>query len=138
MSLFPVLGVVVTLFVPLAVLVGEGWLVAQIAVFFFLLLILLSAIAVEIDGEDRWLTLYAPFSAVGYKQFLDVVLFVALYDVLTKRDLGWTFAGRSDDLDPASLEYDPTRVVAPVEDLASTETDDAESPSPTSPGRSDD
>jgi hypothetical protein len=103
MSLFPALGVAIALFIPLAVIVGEGWLMAQISVFFFVLLVLLSLIAVEIDGEDRWLTVFAPLSVIGYKQFLDVILFKSVYDVLTDRDIGWTSAGRPDQLPTQTL-----------------------------------
>lgn len=121
MSLFPLLGVAITFLIPLAVLVGEGWLVAQIAVFFFVLLALLSLIAIEIDGEKRRLVLYAPLSVVGYKQFLDCILFKAVYDVLRKRELGWTFAGRPERLDSEVLEYDPSAPRIDVEEHSPTE-----------------
>lgn len=108
MSLFPVLGVAIALFIPLSVLTGEGRLVAQIGAFFFVLLVLLSAIAVEIDGEKRRLISYAPLSVIGYKQFLDVILFKAIYDVVSDGNLQWTFAGRPQRLDSEVLVYDPS------------------------------
>ena len=120
MSLFPVLGMVIVLFIPLSVLVGEGRLVAQIGAFFFLLLVLLSSIAVEIDGENRRLIPYAPLAVIGYKQFLDVVLFKAIYDVVMERDLQWTFAGRPDRLDSADLVYDPSARPSVVSQVVTT------------------
>ena len=107
MSLFPLLGMVIVLFIPFSVIVGEGLLMAQIAVFFFALLVLLSLIAIEIDAEKRWLILYSPLSVIGYKQFLDLILFKAVSDVFRHRDLRWTFAGRPERLDTEVLVYDP-------------------------------
>lgn len=114
-SLFPLLGIVISVFIPLAVVFGDGILVAQIALFFFLLLVVLSVIAIEIDDEARSLSVYAPLSVIGYKQFLDVILFKALYDVFSGRELEWTFAGRPEELPADALVYDPTDAVPTVE-----------------------
>lgn len=94
MTLFPLLGIAVSVVIPLAVIQGEGWLVAQLAVFFIALLCLLSLLAIEIDGESRRLAAYAPLSIIGYKQFLDVILLKSLIDVFSGQKLQWTGAGR--------------------------------------------
>jgi biofilm PGA synthesis N-glycosyltransferase PgaC len=94
MTLFPLLGIAVSVAIPLSIIQGEGWLMAQIAVFFFVLLSLLSLLAIEIDGERRRLTVYAPLSIIGYKQFLDIILIKSLFDVFSGRNLEWTGAGR--------------------------------------------
>ena len=40
-----------------------------------LLQVLLSLLAIRIEDDDLWLARYAPLSIIGYKQFLDTVLF---------------------------------------------------------------
>lgn len=112
MTLFPLLGIAVSVVIPLAIIQGEGLLMAQIAVFFLVLLALLSLLAIEIDGERRRLTVYAPLSIIGYKQFLDVILLKSLFDVFSGRKLQWTGAGRTPTEE--SLIYDPTPTADPA------------------------
>jgi cellulose synthase/poly-beta-1,6-N-acetylglucosamine synthase-like glycosyltransferase/uncharacterized protein YegP (UPF0339 family) len=107
MTLFPLLGIAVSVVIPLAIVRGEGWLVAQLAVFFIVLLGLLSLLAIEIDGERRRLAVYAPLSIIGYKQFLDVILLKSLVDVFSGRELKWTGAGRIHIEHPATYEPEP-------------------------------
>lgn len=115
MTLFPLLGLVVSLAIPLAIVRGQGLLMLQIAVFFLLLLILLSLLAIEIDDEDRRLTVYAPLSIVGYKQFLDVVLLKSLVDVLSGRRLGWTRADRIPQDGALSAPIDSPELIGTVD-----------------------
>lgn len=68
----------------------------------------LSLLAIEIDDENRWLMLYASFSVIGYNQFLDLILFKSLYDVLGNREMHLTFADRPDRIEGLKLEYRPS------------------------------
>jgi hypothetical protein len=69
---------------------GEYAFIALITAMFTALQLLLSLLAVEIDGEDVKLVAYAPFFVVGYKQLIDVFIVKALFDVLLKRKIEWT------------------------------------------------
>jgi len=71
--------------------------------FFVLLQVMVSLLAVEIEGEDPRLVLYSPLSVVGYKNFLDAVLLKSVLDVVRGGTLSWT---------------SPTRVLQREEDAA--------------------
>jgi len=94
MSLLPFLGVVILGVIVLTVLRGAYWEVIGMFSLFAMLQVFLSVLAIHIDDDDLWLARYAPFSIVGYKQFLDAVLLKSLIDVVWKRDLPWTSATR--------------------------------------------
>ena len=107
MSLFPLLGLTVLVVIVLMVALGQAVPLAQLSVFFFVLVAALSLLAIEIDEEDRRLAVYAPLSVVGYKQFMDLVLLKSVVDVLSGRRLRWTSAGRIRHPE-SGLVYDPT------------------------------
>ncbi|WP_096389598.1 DUF1508 domain-containing protein [Halopenitus persicus] len=94
MTLLPLMGVVVSIVIPLAIIAGQGLMMLKIAMFFFALIFLLSLLAIEIDAEDRKLVVYSPLSVIGYKQFQDAVLIKSIFDVFSGKELGWTSAGR--------------------------------------------
>jgi len=54
----------------------------------------MSLIAIELDEEDRRLTILAPLLIVGYKQFIDAVLLKSIIDVYSTKDLAWTHGER--------------------------------------------
>lgn len=94
MSILPALGLVVLGLVVWMVVRGSYWQVGGMFAFFAALHGLLSVLAIRIDDDDLWLSRYAPFSVIGYKQFLDAVLLKSLVDVLSGRELPWTRARR--------------------------------------------
>jgi cellulose synthase/poly-beta-1,6-N-acetylglucosamine synthase-like glycosyltransferase/uncharacterized protein YegP (UPF0339 family) len=118
MTLLPVFSLFALAVVPAAVLLGETTLFVQTAVFFLLLVVLLSVLAIEIDDEDRWLAALAPFSIVGYKQFLDVVLIRSIVDVFSGRRLPWTSAENDRAGGSGPLVYDPPSPVDDIEPVA--------------------
>ncbi|WP_281194823.1 glycosyltransferase [Halorubrum sp. F4] len=85
MSALPLLGVLVLALIVSSLFVGGSGLLFQLAGFFVLLQVLLSALAILIEGEDLRLAVLAPFSLFGYKQFQDVVLLRSLYALLADR-----------------------------------------------------
>ncbi|MBX0294888.1 glycosyltransferase family 2 protein [Haloarcula nitratireducens] len=89
LSFLPLLGIVVFGLIVLSVVDGSAPLLLVIAAFFVLLQLLLSVLAIEIEGEDVRLAALAPFSILGFKQFLDVVLLKSLADVFLGNDLRW-------------------------------------------------
>jgi cellulose synthase/poly-beta-1,6-N-acetylglucosamine synthase-like glycosyltransferase len=94
MSVLPFLGLLVFVAIVWLLLRGAYGEVIGMFAFFTALQALLSVLAIRIDDDDLWLTRYAPFSILGYKQFLDVVLVKSLVDVLARTDLSWTRARR--------------------------------------------
>jgi len=114
--MLPLLGLAVLGLLILAVVQGSMAVLLVIAVFFTLLQFLLSALAIAIEDEDMRLAVYAPFSIVGFKQFLDAVLLKSIYDILRAEDVTWTNVRRARqattaERNPASEPaVDPTRV----------------------------
>lgn len=87
----PLLDIVVTIFVVLA-LMGGGWILIIIPLVLFLLLqFLLSAIAILLDGREEWrLMLYSPFAIIGYKQLINFIIIKSIFDVILRKNLKWT------------------------------------------------
>jgi len=90
MSVIPALGVVVVAAMLWTVGAGDPLQFVGLLGLFSLLQVLLSLLALRIEGEDLRLALYAPLSVVGYKQVLDVILIKSIVDVLTRRTVTWT------------------------------------------------
>jgi cellulose synthase/poly-beta-1,6-N-acetylglucosamine synthase-like glycosyltransferase len=90
MIFIPFAGLVVWGSVIFMLIKGEYAFIALITAMFTALQLLLSLLAVEIDGEDVKLVAYAPFFVVGYKQLIDIFIVKALFDVLLKRKIEWT------------------------------------------------
>ncbi|WP_066414075.1 glycosyltransferase family 2 protein [Halorubrum aethiopicum] len=89
MSALPLLGVLVLALIVFSLFAGGTGLLLQLAGFFVLLQVLLSALAVLIEGEDLRLVVLAPFSLFGYKQFQDAVLLRSLGALRPGRDDEW-------------------------------------------------
>jgi cellulose synthase/poly-beta-1,6-N-acetylglucosamine synthase-like glycosyltransferase len=97
--------VISMIFLPLAGLVniiasiqiivsGEGLVLVPAFLFFCFLQLLLSIMAIQLDGEDKKLALYSPLLILGYKQICDFVMMKSFIDVLTRKKLKWTSAQR--------------------------------------------
>lgn len=94
MSIIPVLGIVVFGLVIWFVVQGSVREFIGVTALFMILQFLLSLLAIHIEDDDLWLARYAPFSILGYKQFLDVVLVKSIVDVFRHDDISWTSAER--------------------------------------------
>ncbi|OGN95617.1 MAG: hypothetical protein A2Y89_06870 [Chloroflexi bacterium RBG_13_51_18] len=97
--------VISMIFLPLAGLVnivssiqiiagGDGMVLVPTFGFFCFLQLLLSIMAIQLDGEDMKLSLYSPLLILGYKQICDFVMMRSFFDVLTRKKLKWTSAQR--------------------------------------------
>jgi cellulose synthase/poly-beta-1,6-N-acetylglucosamine synthase-like glycosyltransferase len=101
LTVVPVAGMVILGSIVVELLVGSPMRVAAFASFFTLVQLLVSVLAVRLDGGDPKLALYAPFFVIGYRQFLDVVMLKSVVDVLRSGELGWTRAARTGTLHTA-------------------------------------
>ncbi len=97
--------VISMIFLPLAGLVnivssiqiivdGNGFVLVPTFGFFCLLQLLLSIMAIQLDGEDKKLALYAPLLIIGYKQLCDFIMMKSFFDVITRKKLKWTSVQR--------------------------------------------
>jgi len=91
LTVFPPLAGVIILFSALmAIIVGAGLMLLSTFAFFCLLQFLLSLLAIELDNEDRSLSIYTPFFIFGYKHLGDFLVMKSLFDVISHRGLKWT------------------------------------------------
>lgn len=86
----PFLDIIVSIFGVLAIL-GGVWMSLIIPfVLFVLLQILLSAIAIVLDGKEQWrLIVYSPFAIIGYKQIINFIIIKSIFDVIFRKNLKW-------------------------------------------------
>jgi hypothetical protein len=47
-------------------------------------------LAIQLDGEDKKMALYAPLFVLGYKQLCDFIIIKSLVDVIFRKRLKWT------------------------------------------------
>jgi cellulose synthase/poly-beta-1,6-N-acetylglucosamine synthase-like glycosyltransferase len=73
---------------------GDGLVLVPAFLFFSFLQLLLSIMAIQLDGEDKKLALYSPLLILGYKQLCDFIMMKSFIDVLTRKKLKWTSASR--------------------------------------------
>jgi len=78
----------------LGLLQGAVVTVLALFVFFTSVVVLISLVALQIEGEDRTLAVYAPLFVLGYKHLLDLLTLKSLVDVTLGRELSWTRAAR--------------------------------------------
>ncbi|MDG6933116.1 MAG: glycosyltransferase family 2 protein [Nitrososphaerota archaeon] len=94
MAVVPFAGLVVWGAAIAAIILGQGLFLAEIFVLFLLLQFFLSLLAIEMDGEDKKLLLYAPFFVVGYKQLVDVITILSIVKIASGMKPSWTRAER--------------------------------------------
>lgn len=97
----PLVGLIALISGVLASFTGEAFSFLQILGFFIVLEVLISLMALIMDGEDLKLAVLAPLFVVGYRQLRDVIRMKALFDVLLRRKVGWSRAarlGRADEM----------------------------------------
>jgi cellulose synthase/poly-beta-1,6-N-acetylglucosamine synthase-like glycosyltransferase len=95
MLFLPVAGVVNIVSTIMIITNGTGMMLVPTLLFFCFLQFLLCIVAIELDGEDRKLALYAPFLLLGYKQLCDFIMLKSFFDVLfLRKKLKWTSAKR--------------------------------------------
>ncbi len=95
MVFMPFAGLVTISMALLTILSGSGLILVPTLLFFSGLQFLICLLAIELDGEDKKLILYAPLFVFGYKQLCDFVMIKALLDVLFRRGLKWTSVKRT-------------------------------------------
>jgi hypothetical protein len=77
----------------LTILSGGAAYVLFLTIVFSLLSAFLFLTALAIDEEDVRLAVYSPFFAVGYKNVLDIIGIIAIFDILVlRRRPRWTRA----------------------------------------------
>lgn len=89
MLLVPASMIVISITAIAAIIAGEIIPLLMIFGVFVLLQVVVSILAIELDDEELKLALYSPFFVIGYKHILDVVKMKAVFDVLTKKKMGW-------------------------------------------------
>ena len=95
MTFIPLAGLV-TIASAVMLLMNGAWLMLVTAlVFFFLLQLLISLLAIQLDGEDRKLALYSPLFIMGYKHLCDFIMMKSFIDVVIRRKLKWTSVRRT-------------------------------------------
>ncbi|MFA5308103.1 MAG: glycosyltransferase family 2 protein [Dehalococcoidales bacterium] len=94
MTFLPLAGLASLAAAVTVLLSGHGLMLLFTLLFFFLLQLMLSALAISLDEEDQKLTPYAVFFVIGYKQLCDFVIIKSLFDVLFHRNLKWTTVRR--------------------------------------------
>ncbi len=89
MLFVPASMIVIVITAILAIIAGD--IIPLLIIFgvFVLLQIVVSLLAIELDEEDLKLALYSPFFVIGFKHILDAVKMKAVFDVLTKKKMGW-------------------------------------------------
>ncbi len=86
----PFAGVITIISAIMAIASGVGLMLVPTFLYFCLLQLLLSLLAIELDKEDIKLSLYTPFFIFGYKQLCDFTMIKGLVDVISHRGLKWT------------------------------------------------
>ncbi|MDH3677741.1 MAG: glycosyltransferase [Nitrosopumilus sp.] len=94
MIVTPIIGFVSLANVIFGVLSGDALWVLEAAGIFTVVHILMSALAIRIDGEDPKLLLYSGFLLFGFKQIIDFLLLKAMFEHLTGKKAIWTSAKR--------------------------------------------
>jgi len=94
MVIIPLLGVVVSGALIWMLLVGSVLKLLAILTLFVLIQTLFCTLAVLIEDGDLSLLKYAPLTIIGFKQFLDVILFKGALDVLRNQNVSWTHPTR--------------------------------------------
>lgn len=94
MVVIPILGVFVFGAVLWMLLTGAVLKLLGILALFILLQLLFCTLAILIEDEDLSLLKYAPLTIIGFKQFLDLILFKAAFDVVRNQSVSWTHPTR--------------------------------------------
>ncbi len=90
----PFAGLITIIAAVMAIASGHVIMLLPTFIYFSLLQLLLSLLAIELDNEDIKLALYAPFFIFGYKQICDFTMIKGLIDVLFRKGLKWTSVQR--------------------------------------------
>ena len=90
----PFAGLITIISAIMAIANGTGMMLLPTFLYFCLLQLLLSLLAIELDNEDVKLALYTPFFIFGYKQICDFTIIKGLADVVFRKGLKWTSVQR--------------------------------------------
>ena len=103
MFFMPVAGWVILGVITYLLLFESALQLLVLLVFFTSIVVIINALATQIEHEDLRHVVYAPLFVVGYKQFHDLVMVKSLLDVVRKKDVGWTSASRVRQRQQASV-----------------------------------
>ena len=104
MIFVPVAGIIIIASAITSMLLGDPIYVFKIISGFVLIQFLLSLLAIQLEDEDPWLSLYSPLFLVGYKQLGDIIVIKGLIDALIRKNLFWTRAKRAGRLVKGGLK----------------------------------
>lgn len=90
----PFASLVILAYIVLGLLAGQVVFIVALFVFFTSVIVLISLVALQIEGEDRTLAIYSPLFVIGYKHFHDLITIKSLLDVCFGREMSWTSATR--------------------------------------------
>lgn len=94
MLITPIIGFVSTGNAIAAIIMGDGFYVAQVFFVFIVVHYLMTALALRIDGEDMKLVLHSGYLVLGFKQLVDFLLLKAAIEHVLGRKAKWTSAKR--------------------------------------------
>lgn len=94
MVVTPIVGFTAMVNAILGIILGDGWYVLEVSAIFLVVHILMTSLALRIDGEDQKLLWYAPFLVYGFKQIVDFLLLKAIIEQLRNKKATWTSAKR--------------------------------------------
>jgi hypothetical protein len=74
-------------FAVIAILGGTGMSLVVPFVLFMFLQLLLSVIAIMMEGKEDWkLMFYSPLGILGYKQIINFIIIKSIFDVLLRKN----------------------------------------------------
>ena len=85
MTLLPFASIIVIATSVVMLLNGQGMTLLYAFGLFVIMQFLLSALAIQIAQEDMKLVIYSPLYIVGYKHLLDLLMIIALFDIIIGR-----------------------------------------------------
>lgn len=94
MFFLPIASWVIFGVIAFLLLTGAATHVLLLLAFFTSIVVLLTALAVEIEGEDLRHVFYSPLFVFGYKHVHDLLMLKSLLDVVARTDFEWTRASR--------------------------------------------
>ena len=94
MVVTPIIGFIATANAIIGILMGDGLYILQISAIFIVVHMLMTTLALRIDGEDYKLLPHSIFLVFGFKQITDYLLLKAIIEELRHKKATWTSAKR--------------------------------------------
>jgi len=94
MVVTPIIGFIATANAIIGILMGDGMYIVAISAIFIVVHMLMTTLALRIDGEDYKLLPHSIFLVFGFKQITDYLLLKALWEQFRHKKATWTSAKR--------------------------------------------